>query len=207
MKREGKLAEQYMTGLGVNPVNAYEEMLFAKRMFHQEGGKQYLHLVISCDQILRNPDVVHRIGREIAGFYKDYQSLLTTHSDTGNLHCHLIINTVNMISGKKLSQRRKDFWSFVEFANEVFERHNLPRIGSKQLYEVIFDSESDDWEDDFEEFDDAIHGRLEELQHICGVQRPIFFLDKEKERKDVVSSIARMEQSIKKSNSEVNEIW
>lgn len=197
-----------MTGVGINSSTAYEEMISAKKLFHQEDGKQYLHLVVSCDQILQQPDAVHQIGKEIAKFYKDYQVLITTHSDTDNLHCHLVINSVNMLTGKKLSQRRTDFWEFVEFANSVFERHNLPPIGSEQIYEVTFDNDECDWEDDdLEELDDAIHGRMEELQHICGVQRPIFFLDKEKEREDVVSSIVRMEQSIKKSNSEVNEIW
>lgn len=185
-----------MTGIGINPVTAYEEMVRAKNIFHQEDGKQYLHLVISYDEILQQAETAHLIGQKIAEYYKGYQILLTTHSDTDNLHCHLIINSVNMSTGKKLSQRRKDFWKFVEYANKVFEHHGLPHIGSKQIYELILDERFDCWEDDLDDFDDMIHSKLEELEEKCGVCRPIFFTDEELERFDVISSIERMEQML-----------
>jgi len=194
--REDKLAERYVTGLGINPAAAYEEMVFAKKLLHQEEGKQYLHLVVSCDQIMRQPDAVHVMGKEIARFYKEYQVLVATHSDTANLHCHLIINSVNMLTGKKLSQRRKDFWKFLQFANTIFERHNLPHIGAEQMYEVLLSEEGDDsyWDEDMDDFDGMITDRLEELQSKYGIQRPIFFYSSEKERIDKLRAINRMEQ-------------
>lgn len=187
-----------MAGVGINPASAYEEMMRAKKAFHQEGGKQYLHLVVSFDQALQQANTAHLIGKEIAEFYKDYQVLVTTHADTDNLHCHLIVNSVNMLTGKKLSQHRKDFWEFIRLANTVFEKYDLPRIGSKQLYELVLNEECDCWEDDLEEFDEMIHGRLAELEQRCGVQRPIYFEDEEMEREDVLRSIECMEQVMKK---------
>lgn len=197
-KREGKLQERYMTGVGISPVTAYEEMMRAKKSFHQEEGKQYLHLVVSFDKVLQQADTAHQIGRKIAEFYSDYQVLVTTHLNTDNLHCHMIINSVNMLTGKKLSQRRKDFWEFIEFANMVFEQYDLPRIGSQQVCELILEEDNDFWEDDLAEFDDMIHGKLAELEYQCGVQRPIYFEDDEAEREDVLRSIERMEQMMKK---------
>lgn len=187
-----------MSGVGINPISAYEEMMRAKKAFHQERGKQYLHLVVSFDQVLQQADTAHKIGRKIAEFYSDYQVLVTTHSDTSNLHCHLIINSVNMLTGKKLSQKRKDFWKFIEHANSIFEYYDLPRIGSKQLYELVLDAGGDFWEDDLLEFDDMIHGRLEELEQQCGVRRPIYFEDEETEREDVLRSIEHMEQMMER---------
>lgn len=201
VKREDKLSERYITGIGINSDTAYRDMIFAKEMLHQESGKQYLHLVVSCDQIIKQPDAVHEIGREIAAFYKDYQVLVATHSDTANLHCHLIINSVNMQNGKKLSQRRKDFWKFREFANTVFERHNLPYIGAEQMYEVILSEEGDyEWDEDMDDFDAVITDRLEELQNKYGIQRPIFFYGQEEERFDKLRAIDRLEQREQKLN-------
>ena len=195
VKREDKLSERYITGIGINPDTAYQDMIFAKKMLHQENGKQYLHLVVSCDQIMRQPDAVHEIGKEIAAYYKDYQVLVATHSDTANLHCHLVINSVNMQNGKKLSQRRKDFWRFRNFANTVFERHNLPHIGAEQMYEVLLSEEDNyDWDDDLDDFDALITGRLEELQNKYGVQRPIFFYRQEEECHDKLRAIDRLEK-------------
>ena len=201
-KREGSLARKYMSGIGIDPDTAYEQMVSAKNLFHQEGGKQYLHLVVSFDQVLQQADTAHLIGGKIAKFYNDYQVLVTTHTDTNNLHCHLIINSVNMCTGKKLSQNRKDFWKFIEFANTVFEQYDLPHIGSKQVCELLLSEECDFWEDDLLEFDEVIHGRLEELEQQYGVQRPIYFDDEELEREDVLRSIEQMEQLMKKEGKD-----
>lgn len=187
-----------MAGVGINPNSAYEEMVFAKNIFHQEGGKQYLHLVISFDKVLQQADTAHQIGRKIAEFYKEHQILVTTHSDTDNLHCHVIVNSVNMVTGKKLSQKRKNFWEFIEYANNIFEYYDLPRIGSKQVYELILNEECDYLEDDLFDFDEIIHGKLEELEQRCGVRRPIYFEDEETEREDVLRSIEQMEQMMKR---------
>ena len=200
--RGGAIEQQYVSGAGINPDIAFEEMIAAKRMFHQEEGKQYLHLVVSCDQIMQQPSIMHQIGKEIAKFYADYQVLTATHTDTDNLHCHLIINSVSMQTGKKLSMKRKDFWEFLKYANQVFANHALSQIGAEQLYQVVFDEELDFFDDeDYEDFDDIIHRELEELQSKYGVRRPIYFMDQEQERQDVLRSIERMKIEIKGENN------
>ena len=189
--REEAGGQSYTYGQGIDPDAVLEEMTFSKRIFHQESGKQYQHLVVSFDQMLRQPEIASQIGKELAQFYKEYQVLIVTHLNTANLHCHLVINTVNMNTGKKLSQGKKEFYNFLEFSNKVFERHNLPRIGAKQLYQLVID-ENYDYEDD--EFDDIIYERLNELYQKWNIERPIEFTDKEVEQKDRVKSIFRMEE-------------
>lgn len=193
--RNGAIKQQYVSGLGINPASAFEEMTMAKQIFHQEEGKQYLHLVISSDQIMRQPGIMHLVGKELAGFYGQYQVLVATHDDTHNLHSHLIVNSVNMQTGKKLSQRRKDFWKFFTFANKVFAKYGLQPIGAEQLYEMVLDEKSDFWDDeDWDDLDAIIHEELEELQSRCGVTRPIHFMDEEVERQDVLRSIERIKK-------------
>lgn len=195
--RGGAIERQYISGVGINPNTAFEEMLSAKRIFHQEKGKQYLHLVVSCDQIMQRPSNMHEIGEAIARFYKDYQVLITTHTDTDNLHCHLVVNSVNMKTGNKLSQRRRDFWRFLKFTDNIFKRYGLPPIGFEQLYQVVFNEEFDFWDDDdYENFDDIIHGELEELQSKCGVRRALYFMDEAQERQDVLCSIERLKTEL-----------
>lgn len=205
MTRSGAVSGRFCTGQGISAESAYEEMIRAKSIFHNEKGKQYEHLVISCDQKMKDPDIVHKIGMRIAEYYHEYQVLTATHDDTPNLHSHLIINSVNMCTGKKLSMKRKDLWALIRYANKVFEEYGLPPIGSKQVYEIIptldcwcesQDDYYDDgfWDDFMEEIDAAIDERLEELQLQLGIQRVLSFDDPDEERKDKIRSILRMEK-------------
>lgn len=74
-------------------------------------------------------------------------------------------------------------------------------IGSKQLYEIIFDNDEFDWDDDdFDEFDYIINQELKDVQAKFGIKRPIFFTDEKEERKDVIRSLERIRESMDKGD-------
>ncbi len=166
----------------------------AKVLFHQEKGKQYQHLVVSNNSSVRDTSLVHRIGCEIAEYYgSQYQVYVCTHCNTNNLHSHIIINTVNMVTGKKLSQNKSDCRKLKEYANRIFKKYDLPPIGGKDIYFIKYD-EPDDFYDDlyWDEYNEiAYDSQL--LEEHYGVTRPFHFMDLEGETQELLNYYKRME--------------
>lgn len=135
--RNGTLSEDMLGGVGMLKEAAFLQMKVVKALWHQESGKQYQHIVVSCDSAVLDKDKAHRIGYQIAQFFEEYQSMVCTHTDTSNLHSHIIVNTVNTKTGKKLSLSRKDFYNFIRYANQIFLQNGLPAVGEKNFQRWI----------------------------------------------------------------------
>jgi len=79
-----------------------------KELFDKTEGRQYYWIVQSFDnehgEQSYNAEDIHEMGKELAEVFakKGYQVVVETHNDTDNLHNHLIINSVNSETGKKL---------------------------------------------------------------------------------------------------------
>lgn len=85
-----------------------EDMQLTKELYDKTEGRQYYWIVQSFDnqhgEQSYNAEDVHEMGKELAEVFakKGYQVVVETHNDTDNLHNHLIINSVNSETGKKL---------------------------------------------------------------------------------------------------------
>lgn len=175
-------------GIGFFSNDAFEEMKVMKKMFHAEDGKMYQHLVVSNSAMLKDSAIAHQIAMRIADFYgNEYQVLVCTHTDTNNLHSHLVINTVNILDGKRLSQNKNDLKKLRSFANGIFAEFGLPLIGEDDIFCVEYD--------DYEENDlyDDLCKESEELEEKYQVIRPIKFMDYEVEAKELQDFQKRME--------------
>lgn len=93
--------------LGVNadsPKQVYDEFMKLKEMFGKTTGNNFMHYAISFSQEDKiTKDEVASIVDEFLSdkrFY-GYQIMYGIHDDTDNMHAHVLINTVNMINGKK----------------------------------------------------------------------------------------------------------
>lgn len=189
--REGSIRNELQDGIGFFSNDAFEEMKFIRKMFHAEEGKMYQHLVVSNSSMLKDSTIAHQIAMRIASFYGDeYQVLVCTHTDTENLHSHLIINTVNISDGKRLSQNKKDLKRLRNFANGIFAEYGLPLIGENALFFVEYDG-YDEYEEN-DPYDDLVK-ESETLEEEYGIIRPIKFLDYEVEAKEVQEFKNRME--------------
>ena len=196
--RNGTLTEDMMEGVGVLKDAVFLQMKVAKALWHRESGKQYQHIVVSCDSAVSDKAKAHRVGYQVAQFFEDFQSLIYTHTDTNNLHSYIIVNTVNIKTGKKLSLSRKDFYNFIRYANQIFLQNGLPAVGEKNFQRWISDFCEDEEElDDYEDFDDSFDNILREsreLENVTGISRILHFEDEEAELKDIYRFIHRIGQ-------------
>lgn len=107
--------------------SAYAEMLTTKERFHKTDGRQFYHFVqsFSEDNGL-TPQEVNALGLELAKKeFPDFEVIVATHTDTNNLHNHIIVNSVNCKTGKKLHQNTEDLMAHRQANDEICLAHGL----------------------------------------------------------------------------------
>lgn len=103
-----------MDGINVTPVPdlAVQEMMGCKDYYGSTTGKQYHHVIISYhhDEHITPEQAAQNalaLAKETPK-WQQHQILLATHTDRDHIHTHLIINSTNMATGRKLRWLRQD---------------------------------------------------------------------------------------------------
>lgn len=124
-----KLGEANLAG-GINclPEMAYRQMKATKRMFGKTGGRQGYHFVISLKPGEGTSEIMYDIAMRFAGeaFAGEYEAVVAVHTDREHLHAHIIINSVNMVTGYKFQCRDGDWkYKFQPITNKLCEEYGL----------------------------------------------------------------------------------
>lgn len=124
-----KLGEANLTG-GINclPEMAYQQMKATKRMFGKTGGRQGYHFVISLKPGEGTPEIMYDIAMRFAkeAFAGEYEAVVAVHTDREHLHAHIVINSVNMVTGYKFQCRDGDWkYKFQPITNKLCEEYGL----------------------------------------------------------------------------------
>lgn len=124
-----KLGEANLAG-GINclPEMAYRQMKATKQMFGKTGGRQGYHFVISLKPGEGTPEIMYDIAMRFAeeAFAGEYEAVMAVHTDREHLHAHIIINSVNMVTGYKFQCRDGDWkYKFQPITNKLCEEYGL----------------------------------------------------------------------------------
>lgn len=115
-----------------NIQTAKEEFEITKKQYSKTGGRQYFHIIQSFspnDNVDAN--TVNKIGIEMSEYFKDYELIMTTHTDKEHLHNHFVINSVSFLDGKKYNQNRDELEKIKEFSDNICLKYNLNVIKRK----------------------------------------------------------------------------
>lgn len=210
--RKNTLKSDRIDRIGLLKSDVLRQMQIAKRLFHQEGGKQYQHLVISNDDNIGDIALVQKNAVQIAKYFYDFQIVAYTHEDTNNLHTHIVINTVNMSTGKKLILYKKDFNNFIKYANKIFKKNGLNPIYNGnvlqwnredfQMDPAEYDTDYDYYEEEVvlennEEYNvRTIRMQSYQIDQITGIRRPIYLMDEEDELFDILRHMKNVKNSM-----------
>ncbi len=94
---------QLVTGVNCQAASAYDDFLNTKLLYHKDGGRMFYHLVQSFPSGAEvDPSTAHAAALKLAEQFKDHEVLVCTHTDRDHVHSHLIINSVNFETGRKL---------------------------------------------------------------------------------------------------------
>lgn len=178
-------------GLGVEEKNALLRMKTVKELFYKEGGREYVHFVVSPEG-KKDPDALYFAANEIAGFYFGFQVLYAVHLNTDNTHVHFILNTVNVFDGHKFSQSRADLERFKDVVESVLYRYGIYADIEENTF---YDMEEDEFDTLFSDEDASSEESIAPLQFINEnkgseyekielVEPMIFYAGKEEMEKD-----------------------
>lgn len=87
--------------------------------------RKYDHFKLSC---ARKDNVTiekaHAYAEEIAeAFFKNYECVIATHTDTQTVHSHIIVNAVDPITGKKLQFSQKEYAKMKDEVNTIGRKY------------------------------------------------------------------------------------
>lgn len=89
--------------------------------------RKYYHFKLSC---ARKDNVTiekaHAYAEEIAeAFFKNYECVIATHTDTQTVHSHIIVNAVDPITGKKLQFSKQDYAKMKDEVNAIGRKYGF----------------------------------------------------------------------------------
>ena len=87
--------------------------------------RKYYHFKLSC---ARKDNVTPRRARDFAEeiaevFFKNYECVIATHTDTETVHSHIIVNAVDPITGKKLQFGKAEYAAMKDEVNRIGKEH------------------------------------------------------------------------------------
>ncbi len=87
--------------------------------------RKYYHFKLSCarkDNV--TPHQAHDFAKEVAEvFFKNYECVIATHTDTETVHSHIIVNAVDPITGKKLQFSKAEYAAMKDKVNQIGKEH------------------------------------------------------------------------------------
>ena len=87
--------------------------------------RKYYHFKLSCarkDNV--TPRLAHDFAEEVAEeFFKNYECVIATHTDTETVHSHIIVNAVDPITGKKLQFGKAEYAAMKDEVNRIGKEH------------------------------------------------------------------------------------
>lgn len=87
--------------------------------------RKYYHFKLSCarkDNV--TPRLAHDFAEEVAeAFFKNYECVIATHTDTETVHSHIIVNAVDPITGKKLQFGKAEYVAMKDEVNRIGKEH------------------------------------------------------------------------------------
>ena len=88
--------------------------------------RKYYHFKLSCarkDNV--TPRRAHDFAEEVAeAFFKNYECVIATHTDTETVHSHIIVNAVDPITGKKLQFGKAEYAAMKDEVNRIGKEHD-----------------------------------------------------------------------------------
>ena len=155
--KEEKTEQKLQSGIGCNPLTAYDEMQATKETWNKTGGRQYKHYVQSFAPGETTPEQAQAIGRELAEKNKAWQGfevIVVTHKDREHIHNHFIVNSVSYEDGHKIQDGPKDLERLKKQSDELCKREGLSVIDrnkpreaeesqayNKNTYKILKDAE------------------------------------------------------------------
>ena len=118
---------QLISGINCLPDSCYSDFISTKLLYSKDGGVMFYHLIQSFEKGLAvNPVTAHEAATSLAEHFSEHEVLICTHLDREHIHSHLIINSVNFETGKKLHITEQELLQLRQRNDKICMQFNLP---------------------------------------------------------------------------------
>lgn len=144
-----KCIAYYVRGVNGSSVKSIvDDMKYMKKYLGKEEGRQLCHFIITIDSPYYDRDTEIKLCNEITRMTCDYwniegyQICSFIHNNTKRIHTHFVVNTINLITGKKLS----------DATERLYKMHKDLVIACEKLCwnGVVFNNGKDNDEEDID---------------------------------------------------------
>ena len=110
--------------------HAASRMEKTKARYSQTDGVQYYHLVQSFKKGEVTPELALEIAKEfVEECLPEYEAVIGTHIDKGHIHSHIILNSVNAVTGKKYHSDARNYYKQIRAVSDrLCRKHGLSVI-------------------------------------------------------------------------------
>ena len=119
--------QRLVTGINCQPESVYADFMTTKRLYHKTDGVLFYHMVQSFPKgEAVDPTTAHAAALKLSEYYKGCEVLVCTHTDREHIHSHLLINSVNFDTGRKLHIAKEQLQELRQHNDQVCMQFSLP---------------------------------------------------------------------------------
>ncbi len=117
----------YVSGVNCVPELAQQSFLSTQKLYGHKSGTprfyQYIQSFHPNEKV--SPDMVHKIGLELAKAFGNREIVVATHIDREHLHNHFVVNSYDIETGKKLHSNKFFLAGLREKSDEICMKYGL----------------------------------------------------------------------------------
>lgn len=156
---------------------AHNEMLMINRLYNNKGKRTGYHIYQSFNYTDKlSYDEAHEIGIETAKrLYPDFQAVVATHIDKAHIHNHIVLNSVNIKTGKKLTDslwHEEGISNLRKVSDEISKEYGLtvlndaPPINKYSNKNFLYNFANKSWRDQIKEDVERLIENAEDFEEL-----------------------------------------
>ena len=128
--------QQLISGINCVPSLAFDEFMTTKRLYKQDDGRMFYHMVQSFSPEENiTPEVAHEIACKFADAIPGFEIVVATHCDADHVHSHFVINSVSFETGKKYHSDPQSIQSLWDASDKLCLQYGLSVITERKKTE------------------------------------------------------------------------
>ena len=128
--------QQLISGINCVPHLAFDEFMTTKRLYNQDGGRMFYHMVQSFSPEENiTPEVAHEIACKLADAIPGFEIVVATHCDADHVHSHFVINSVSFETGKKYHSDPQSIQTLWDASDKLCLRYGFSVITERKKKE------------------------------------------------------------------------
>ena len=131
--------KKYVTSINCMADIAFKEMSIIKQQFNKTSGILGFHAYQSFKGCEVTANEAHEIGIRLAEelWGNKFQVIVTTHTNTKNVHNHFVINSVSFVDGKRYYDNKTNYAIMRKVSDNICKEYELQTLEEKSYYKNI----------------------------------------------------------------------